>query len=123
MGVVSVGVPYWSWFAGSVGTCHWIHGDEDAMVHGIDKPRFVEGKEMTLKDLMRDDPVKIVLFDGCWPGVNSAVWACPDISYVVWFHSASNRLVVPQGWLLESRALQHSEFGGVTNGGFRCRVA
>jgi hypothetical protein len=83
----------------------------------------VDGKEETLKELMRSDPVKIVLFDGCRPGVNNAVWACPDTSYVVWFHFASNRLVVPQGWLLESHALKHNELGGVTNGGFRCRIA
>jgi hypothetical protein len=88
MGVVSAGMLYRSWFAGSVRTCRWIHGDEDTLVHGIDKPRFVDGKEMMSKELMRSNPVKIVLFDGCRLGVNNAVWACPDPSYLVWFHFA-----------------------------------
>ncbi len=49
MGVISLGVPYWSWFAGGVGQCRWIHGDEDCMVCGVSRPRFVDGTDILLK--------------------------------------------------------------------------
>ena len=93
------------------------------MVHGIDKPKFVDGKDTALQELLRSEPVRIVLFDGCRPGVNSDVWSCPGTSYLVWFHSASSHLVVLQGWLLECHALKHSELGGVTGGEFQCCIA
>jgi hypothetical protein len=72
-GVVSSGTPYWSWFAGSVGDCRWIHCDEDVIVHGIFKPRFVDAIETKLCELLEAETVETVLFDGCQPGVNSPV--------------------------------------------------
>jgi hypothetical protein len=65
LGVVSKGVPYWSWYAGGVGTCRWIHGDEDSMVYGASKPRFNDVRDVELHDLLKEEPVDIVLFDGC----------------------------------------------------------
>jgi hypothetical protein len=53
LGVKRLGVPYWSWFAGSVGQCKWIHGDEDAIVHGVSKFKFVDVKEMMLQELLK----------------------------------------------------------------------
>jgi hypothetical protein len=122
-GVISAGIPYWSWFAGTVGTCKWIHGDEDALVHGVTKPRFVDVKETGLKELLAKDPVDVALFDGCRPGVNSPVWAVPEIRCLIWFHSSTPRFVAPKGWVIESHALSHSMLGGVTNGAFLCRIA
>jgi hypothetical protein len=105
-----------------VGQCKQIHGDEDASVHGVTKPRFVDVKETILQELLKTEPVKIVLFDSCRPGINYPVWTCPDSSYMVCFHSMSNHPVAPKCWLLEGHALSHNKLGGVTNGGFCCRV-
>ncbi len=64
-----------------------------------------------------------LLFDGCRPGANNPVWACQKIRHMIWFHSSSNRVIVPSGWTLETRALSHADLGGVTNGKFRCHIA
>ena len=106
-----------------MGDCRWIHGNEDAIVHGARKPRYVDSNRHDLGELLAKEPVDIVLFDGCKPGVNNSVWACPEIEYVVWFYKNSSRCTLPSGWKLESRSLSHTELGGVTNGIFRCRVA
>ena len=50
-GVVSKGVPYWSWYAGGMGTCRWIHGDEDAVVQGDSRPRYIDVQDKQLVDL------------------------------------------------------------------------
>jgi hypothetical protein len=83
----------------------------------------VDVREVELSKLLKQAPVEIVLLNGCWPGVNSSVWTSPDFRCMLWFHSSSSCLVVPQGWLLDSHALAHSELGGVTNGAFWCRMA
>jgi hypothetical protein len=73
-GVVSKGVPYWSWFAGGVGSCRWIHGNKDALVSGASKPEFNDLNKVELRELLKRDPVDVVLFDGCRPGANNPVW-------------------------------------------------
>jgi hypothetical protein len=101
LGVVSKGVPYWSCFAGGIRTCQWIHGDKDSMVHGAAKPWLNNVKDVELNELLKDEPVDVILFYGCQPGANNPVWACPDIRHMVWFHSSSNHVVVPSGWTLK----------------------
>jgi hypothetical protein len=64
-GVVSSGTPYWSWFAGNIGDCKWIHGNKDAIVHGAAKPRFVDVRDTGLHNLLKEEAVETVLFDGC----------------------------------------------------------
>jgi hypothetical protein len=84
-----------------VGQCRWVYGDEDAIVQGIGKPRFVDMSKMELHKLLKDKPVEIVLFDGYWPGINYPMWTSPDVRYMIWSHPSSNRFVAPKGWLLE----------------------
>jgi hypothetical protein len=73
--------------------------------------------------LLKEEPVQFVLFDWCWPGVNNDVCTNPDIKLMIWFYTSANCLIVPQGWVLESHLLSHHKLGGVTNGGFCCRIA
>jgi hypothetical protein len=98
--VVSTGVPYWSWYAGSAGEYKWILGDKDLIVYGATKPRSMDASDVALKLVLDRDPVETVLFDGCRPGINIPMWANPDIKYLVWFHPSSNWLVASKGWHL-----------------------
>jgi hypothetical protein len=50
---------------GSVGACRWNRGNKDVIVHGAKKPRLVDAREVELRQLLGDEPVGIVLFDGC----------------------------------------------------------
>jgi hypothetical protein len=94
-----------------MGTCQWVHGDEDALVYGTTRPRFVDVKFVELKELVSKEPVDVVLFDGCQPGVNNPVWAVPKIRCLVWFHLSTSCFVVPSGWQMELHALSHSKLG------------
>jgi hypothetical protein len=68
------------------------------MVYGALKPEFNHLHKVELQELLKRDPVDIVLFDGCGPGANNPVWNCSKIRHMVWFHASSNdRVVVPTG--------------------------
>eukprot|EP00978_Attheya_sp_CCMP212_P008743 scaffold20529_cov53-Attheya_sp.AAC.4 len=103
IGVVAKGTPFWEWLTPRLGTHSWTWNSGD--------------KKKTLRDMLQEDPVDVVLFDKIAPSTSSPVWNDPNVKFVMWevWGSLDVGLVEDKGWTLGNAAYNHEKLGGLTN--------
>jgi hypothetical protein len=112
--MISKTSPTWSWFVGMEGNVVWTVGTEDLPIRdSVDLP-FFRASAVELEKLSEE--VDVVLCQGFKPGAPHTVWKLPETRAVLWFnHGFRGGEVMPKGWVVTKRTLEHERLGGVTN--------
>jgi len=78
-----------------------------------------------VKDLLKQQPVDVVVFSGSAPPRDEGFWTAEHLKCVVWVtERRPNKAVAPgEGWITTYRRVSHNSVGGVTNKGAWAGIA
>jgi hypothetical protein len=80
-------------------------------------------EEEELGALLESDNMDVVLFDKAAPRASHPVWNSSSIIKVIIWLAGKRYHGPPDGWTVEHWAIDHADFGGVSNGRFHVRGA
>lgn len=119
IGFVSKGTPAWFMFVGNLGRVEWIVGDKDVVARMDQDPPWIgQTDHETIERRCREDPVDLVVFEGCRVYKGHPVWRVPEVGAVMWLAAGGRKLKAPPGWTFRREHVHHEQLGGVTNGVF-----
>ena len=124
IGFVVKGTPAWFIFVGNLGRVEWIAGNRDVVGRLTEDPPWRQTRSRDeLGQLLRDDPVELVIFEGCRISRHHPVWGVAEVAAILWISSGQRKSAAPDGWSMRRELVQHERIGGVTNGVFEAWVA
>ena len=122
VGVVAKRYPFWNWCLEAFGRHCWTAIREVSGPKPDDDVALIPLERKPLGELLREQPVEVLLFEDGFPRRWDDVWTAESVKAVVWFQGRK-RHDEEDDWRCEVHKLSHHELGGVTDGVFHVMIA